>query len=153
MAYSPGSKVVIGGQTIIDLTADTVSASKMLAGTTAHDKTGASITGTIGSQAGKTITPSRSEQVAVAKNRYTTGAVKVAAIPSTYYTMAEAIALLYPVGSVWATDDSTANPAAVLGLGTWSKVAPNEPRWDDLTSTWNTITGAMGGYYVWKRLS
>lgn len=40
------SKVIYGGNTLIDLTADTVTAAKMLKGTTAHDKTGEQITGT-----------------------------------------------------------------------------------------------------------
>lgn len=38
----------------------------------------------LSTQAAKTITPSTSSQTAVAKGRYTTGAVTVAAIPSTY---------------------------------------------------------------------
>ena len=40
------NKVVYGNNTIIDLTGDTVEAGKMLAGYTAHDKSGATITGT-----------------------------------------------------------------------------------------------------------
>ena len=40
------NKVIFGGNTIIDLTADTVTAATMLSGTTAHDKSGATITGT-----------------------------------------------------------------------------------------------------------
>ena len=40
------SKVVVNGETIIDLTADTVDAAHMLTGYTAHDKKGAPITGT-----------------------------------------------------------------------------------------------------------
>lgn len=40
------NKVVYGNQTLIDLTSDTVSADKLLSGYTAHDKSGASITGT-----------------------------------------------------------------------------------------------------------
>ena len=39
------NKVVYGGQTLIDLTSDTVDASKLLKGATAHDKSGAVITG------------------------------------------------------------------------------------------------------------
>lgn len=39
------SKVVYGGKTLIDLTADTVTADKILKGATAHDKSGASIVG------------------------------------------------------------------------------------------------------------
>ena len=40
------SKVVVNGETIMDLTGDTVSANKLLSGFTAHDKTGAPIEGT-----------------------------------------------------------------------------------------------------------
>jgi hypothetical protein len=39
------NKVVYGGQTLIDLTGDTVTADKILKGYTAHDKSGAVITG------------------------------------------------------------------------------------------------------------
>ena len=40
------NKVVYGGQVLIDLTGDTVTADKLLKGYTAHDKAGASIAGT-----------------------------------------------------------------------------------------------------------
>lgn len=40
------NKVVYGGQTLIDLTADTITAGDLAAGVTAHDKSGAKITGT-----------------------------------------------------------------------------------------------------------
>lgn len=40
------SKVIINGQTIIDLTGDTVDASHLLIGYTAHDKTGTPVEGT-----------------------------------------------------------------------------------------------------------
>ena len=46
MSYSPGAKVVLGGETIIDLTGDTVTAAKILSGYTAHGKDGSQITGT-----------------------------------------------------------------------------------------------------------
>ena len=39
------NKVIYGSQTLIDLTGDTVDASKILSGYTAHDKSGAPITG------------------------------------------------------------------------------------------------------------
>ena len=45
MANKNISKVVYGGKTLIDLTADTVTADKILKGVTAHDKSGAIITG------------------------------------------------------------------------------------------------------------
>ena len=46
MASNPYiNKVIYGGRTLIDLTGDTVTAEKMLKGFTAHDMSGASITG------------------------------------------------------------------------------------------------------------
>ena len=41
------NKVIYGDQTLIDLTSDTVSASALMAGITAHDSSGQIITGTI----------------------------------------------------------------------------------------------------------
>lgn len=46
MANSTYNKIIINGKTLIDLTSDTVDASKLLEGVTAHDKSGAIITGT-----------------------------------------------------------------------------------------------------------
>lgn len=46
MANSNINKVIYGSQVLIDLTTDTVEAAKMLKGYTAHDKSGAVITGT-----------------------------------------------------------------------------------------------------------
>lgn len=46
MADKYVNKVIYGGKTLIDLTGDTVTADKMLTGYTAHDKSGATITGT-----------------------------------------------------------------------------------------------------------
>ena len=46
MADKYVSKVVYGGKTLIDLTADTVTADKLLEGYTTHGKDGAAITGT-----------------------------------------------------------------------------------------------------------
>ena len=40
------NKVVFGGQTLIDLTGDTITPDKLAEGITAHDKSGAAITGT-----------------------------------------------------------------------------------------------------------
>lgn len=46
MADKNINKVVCGGETLIDLTADTVTPDKLAQGATAHDKSGAVITGT-----------------------------------------------------------------------------------------------------------
>lgn len=42
----PINKVIYGGKTLIDLTGDTVTADKMLIGSTAHDKSGEVVSGT-----------------------------------------------------------------------------------------------------------
>lgn len=46
MANTTYNKIIYGGQTLIDLTSDTVTADKLAEGVTAHDKSGATITGT-----------------------------------------------------------------------------------------------------------
>ena len=46
MANTTYNKIVYGGRTLIDLTSDTVDAEHLLSGYTAHDKSGAIITGT-----------------------------------------------------------------------------------------------------------
>ena len=46
MANQYYNKIIINGQTKIDLTSDTITANKLLSGYTAHDKSGATITGT-----------------------------------------------------------------------------------------------------------
>lgn len=46
MAEQHVNKVVYGGKVLIDLTADTVDATTLSLGSTAHDKSGAAITGT-----------------------------------------------------------------------------------------------------------
>ena len=57
------SKIVYGGETLIDLTADTVTADTLLKGATAHDKAGEKITGTkeFKTQT-KSVTPNTSAQ-------------------------------------------------------------------------------------------
>lgn len=55
------NKVIYNNKTLIDLTSDTVSSDKLLKDATAHDKSGAVITGTVESQE-KTVTPAASEQ-------------------------------------------------------------------------------------------
>lgn len=67
------SKVVFGGKTLVDLTSDTVVAGALRQGYTAHDKSGAQITGTIADQAAQTITPGTTDQT-IASGRYLAGA-------------------------------------------------------------------------------
>lgn len=62
----------------------TVSSGYVSSGTAGTITVSGSNTSQLSTQAGATITPTESEQTAVAANKYTTGAVKVAAIPSDY---------------------------------------------------------------------
>lgn len=103
----------------------------------------------LSTQAGATITPSRTEQTAVAAQKFTTGAVKVAPIPDSYHTLEE----IYTIGSLWATYDGTVSPAEVLGFGTWLKVSPIQPTWNRLkeTSTWASMQVDEPMIFVWKR--
>lgn len=47
MANAHVNKVVLGNETLIDLTADTVSAAKVIGGYTTHDKSGNIISGSL----------------------------------------------------------------------------------------------------------
>ena len=71
------SKVEINGATLIDISNDTVAANILAEGYTAHDKTGNIITGTLMQQSGKTVTPGKSNIVAVESGKYTTGTVYI----------------------------------------------------------------------------
>ena len=108
------NKVVFGNRTLIDLTADTVTAATLLSGTTAHAANGNAITGTYQPQSVETV---------------------------------------FPVGSFYATDDSTVDPATELGFGTWTLVNPVGNTWGDLkTTTWGAIRDHTGTtVYVYKR--
>ena len=99
------------GTTLIDISSDTVTADKLLAGYTAHRADVQAVTGTWSLQN------------------------------------------VYPVGSLWATEDSTQNPAAVLGFGTWTKVSPIQATWNRLkqTTTWAEMAMDAPTVYVWKR--
>lgn len=70
------NKVVVAGDTLIDLSGDTVAAESMLSGVTAHDKNGASVTGSISNMTLPTTTSSSSSGTSTASinadssNRY-----------------------------------------------------------------------------------
>jgi hypothetical protein len=66
MANKNINKVIYAGEVLIDLTADTVESSKMLKGYTAHDKSGAVVTGNIESKATQTYTPGTEDQTIAA---------------------------------------------------------------------------------------
>lgn len=76
MAEKTISKVVYGGKTLIDLTADTVTAGKILKGATAHDKSGAAIVGTCTFNADTSDATATGAEILSGKTAYVNG-VKV----------------------------------------------------------------------------
>lgn len=70
------NKVVYGGKTLIDLTADTVTAGKLLKGATAHDKSGAAIVGTCTFNADTSDATATGAEILSGKTAYVNG-VKV----------------------------------------------------------------------------
>lgn len=70
------SKVIYGGRTLIDLTSDTVVPDKMLRGYTAHDATGATITGTCDFDADTQDATAADSEILSGKTAYVKGAKK-----------------------------------------------------------------------------
>lgn len=69
------NKVVYGGDTLIDLTGDTITADKMLSGFIAHDKSGASITGTCTYDVDSTDATAAVAEILKGKTAYARGAI------------------------------------------------------------------------------
>lgn len=106
--------MVYGGGEPGELGTPTVSSSGLVTTTVTKGgvlEEGTSTTLQLSTQAAKTVTPSTSVQTAVAAGKYTTGVVKVAAIPNKYRQIATGT--VTPVDN----DDSTASTITVSGLG------------------------------------
>lgn len=67
------NKVIYGGNTLIDLTGDTVSASRILSGTTAHDKAGNLIIGTCSYDANTSDATAMASEILSGKTAYKGG--------------------------------------------------------------------------------
>ena len=196
------------GTTLIDLTSDTVESGKMLYGYTAHDASGAAITGSIASKSTSdmqvmglmvvapagyyaqdgqktltTVSVSSGEELTVVNGgdlEITTwrqgSTVEVTSYseehprliisngewnsttPTAYGTYygkvvvnSSILQAVYPVGSIYATESSSDDPATILGFGTWTQYAPMDLTWDDTDLDWNNTVGVTSGIYVWKR--
>lgn len=82
MAEPKYNKVIYAGKTLIDLTSDTVDASKILATYTAHDKSGAVITGTCPFDVDSTDATATASEVLAGKTVYARGAKLTGTMPN-----------------------------------------------------------------------
>lgn len=93
-------------------------------GTSGYLASGTKMTKQLTKQAAKTVTPSESVQTAVSSGRYTTGAVKVAAIPSKYMNLENIELTKYAIDTFTSSSRSLLNKTAIPhSLGEKPKVA------------------------------
>lgn len=76
------NKVIYGGETLIDLTADTVTADKLAKGYTAHDQSGAAITGTCTYDVDSADATVQVAEMLVGKTAYARGTKLTGTMPS-----------------------------------------------------------------------
>lgn len=82
MANQYVSKVVLGSETLIDLTADTITANKLLSGYTAHGANGAEITGTCTFDANTQDATAAVAEVLTTKTFYKAGTKMTGTMPN-----------------------------------------------------------------------
>lgn len=76
------NKVIYGGNTLIDLTADTVTAADLASGVTAHDKSGATITGTNTYDADTSDADASASEILATKTAYVNGTKVTGSMPN-----------------------------------------------------------------------
>ena len=115
------SKIIFYGETLMDLTGDTVDAASLLKGKTAHDKTGAPITGTCPYDADTSDATATAAEILFSKTAYVDGAKVTGSMPnkgavtlSIVDKSPVAIPAGYHDGSGSATIDST-EAAKIIG--------------------------------------
>ena len=158
------NKVIYDDTTLIDLTGDTVTAAKMLSGTTAHDKSGAVITGTIATKTSSNLSASGAT-VSVPAGYYASAASKSVATgkattPATTITQNPSISInsagkitasvsgtqsVTPTVSAGYVSSGTAGTITVSGsatkqLATWAA--------QTITPSTSSQTAVPAGYYT-----
>ena len=76
------NKVIYGGNTLIDLTGDTVEAGKVLYGYTAHDRSGAPISGSCTFDADTTDANATAAEILLSKTAYVSGSKLTGTMPN-----------------------------------------------------------------------
>lgn len=76
------NKVIYGGNTLLDLSGDTVSADKLLKGLTAHDKAGVKITGTCTYDSDTSDATAAVAEILAGKTAYIGGSKKTGTMPN-----------------------------------------------------------------------
>lgn len=116
------SKIIFYGETLMDLTSDTVDAASLLKGKTAHDKTGAPITGTCPYDADTSDATATAAEILNGKTAYVDGAKVTGSMPnkgavslSIVDKSPVAIPTGYHDGSGSATIDSTEAAKIIAG--------------------------------------
>lgn len=116
------NKVVYGGKTLIDLTADTVTADKLHEGITAHDKSGAAITGTSTLDSDTSDDTAAVAEILAGKTAHARGALLTGTMPNrgaATVTVSDASGTTIPQGyhdgSGKAAIDSASKAALVAG--------------------------------------
>lgn len=82
MANQYVNKVIYGGNTLIDLTGDTITAAQLLEGVTAHDKSGAQITGTLTYDADTSDATAVAAEILTTKTAYVNGVKITGTMPN-----------------------------------------------------------------------
>ena len=137
------AKVILNGDTLMDVTSDTVEAGKLLSGETATKNDGTRISGSVPLASAQTITPTESIQTAVPSGYYTTGPISVGAISSNY--VGSAIPLKSAADLTQSTTDITAPAGYYSNDATYTMSMATINKLCSIKSSTGTI---YGGYTV-----
>ena len=82
MANQYKNKIIYGGQTLIDLTGDTITAADLLTGVTAHDKSGAPVTGQCSYDSDTSADTATTAEILATKTAHARGAQLIGSMPN-----------------------------------------------------------------------